>query len=202
MPVPRALLLLAALALGACADDAPPPLDRAALRGAWEDWRAARDSLFRTPDTPLLPADTAAFEGLPYFPYDSAFAVPAALAPSLERDTVFFPTTTGDLQRYVSAGHLVFEAGGVQRRLEAFEPVVGEPRLFVPFYDATNRASTYGGGRYLDVEPRPSGRYALDLNRAYHPYCVYDPSYSCPLPPPENRLELEVTAGERLPAGE
>ena len=195
----RRLSALLALALVGCAADPPPALDRAALRANWEAWTAGRDSLFRSPQTPLLPSDTAGFAGLPYFPYDSAFAVPAALAPALDRDTVFFPTTSGELQRYVSAGDLVFEAGGVQRRLEAFEPVLSPGRLFVPFRDATSGRETYGGGRYLDVEPQPSGRYALDLNRAYHPYCVYNVSYSCPLPPAENRLELAVTAGERLP---
>lgn len=201
-PVLRVLALLAVLStVAGCASEPAPAVDRAALRADWERWAADRDSLFRSPASPLLPDSLAAFEGLPYFPYDSTLAVAAALVPSTTRDTVIFPTTTGDLQRYVSAGHLVFEAEGVQRRLEAFEPVVGEPRLFVPFYDATNRRETYGGGRYLDVpiQPTTDGRIPLDLNRAYHPYCVYNPSYSCPLPPPENRLEVAVTAGERLP---
>jgi len=200
-PTFRFLPLAAVLTGAGCAADPAPPLDRAALRAGWEAWTADRDSLFRSPLTPLLPDSLAAFEGLPYFAYDSTFAVAAALVPATTRDTVIFPTTTGELQRYVSAGHLVFEAGGVQRRLEAFEPVVGEPRLFVPFQDATNGRQTYGGGRYLDVpiEPTVAGRLPLDLNRAYHPYCVYNPAYSCPLPPAENRLEVAILAGERLP---
>ena len=200
---PSLLTVLALLAAAGCTSEpAAPPLDRPALRAGWERWAASRDSLFRTPDSPLIDADRAAFDGLPYFPYDSAFAVPAALVPATQQDTVLFPTTSGELQRLVTAGHLVFEAGGVQRRLEAYEPVLGPPgRLFVPFRDATSGQTTYGGGRYLDIELQPSGRYALDLNRAYHPYCVYNVSYSCPLPPAENRLELPVTAGERLPDG-
>ncbi|WP_218830459.1 DUF1684 domain-containing protein [Rubrivirga marina] len=196
----RFLLLLLIVAAGCASEPAGPALDWAALEADWQRWVADRDSLFRSPTTPLLPNSLTAFEGLTYFDYDSTFAVPAALAPSLDRDTVRFPTTTGELRRYVSAGDLVFEAGGVQRRLEAFETVEGpNPRLFVPFTDATNGRRTYGGGRYLDLELQPAGRYALDFNRAYHPYCVYNPTYSCPLPPPENRLELAVTAGERYP---
>ena len=190
------LLLLAALA-GCTREPEAPPVDREAARARWDAWVAARDSLFRSPDSPI--PDTASFEGVPYFPYDSAFAVSAALVPAMRSETFSFPTTSGALQQHVSAGHLVFEAGGIQWRLEAFEPVGSEGRLFVPFRDATAGRQTYGGGRYLDLEVQPSGRYLLDLNRAYHPYCVYDPSFSCPLPPPENRLELEVTAGERLP---
>ena len=203
-PVPPLSALLAALlglAAGGCTSrPAAPAVDHAALQARWERWAASRDSLFRSPGSPLLDADRAAFDGLPYFPYDSAFAVPAALVPAMRQDTVAFPTTSGALQRHVTAGHLVFEAGGVQWRLEAYESVGGpEGRLFVPFRDATSGRATYGGGRYLDLELQPSGRYALDLNRAYHPYCVYNVSYSCPLPPAENRLELAVTAGERLP---
>ena len=58
-------------------------------------------------------------------------------------------------------------------------------------------ARTRVGGRV--GEPTVAGRLPLDLNRAYHPYCVYNPAYSCPLPPAENRLEVAITAGERLP---
>ncbi len=194
------VLLASSLALAGCASDPAPAVDHAALAADWHAWVAARDSLFRSGDSPL--SDTSGFEGLPYFSYDSTFAVSAALVPALGRDTLIIPTSSGALQAYVSAGQLVFEAGGIQRRLEAFQSVGGpEARLFIPFRDATTGRQSYGGGRYLDLPLAPSGRYALDLNRAYHPYCVYNPTYSCPLPPAENTLELAVTAGERLPEG-
>lgn len=195
------MLALALLVGTGCTTEADRPvLDRRALFTNWQGWVAARDSLFRSAGSPL--PDTAGFDGLLYFAYDSTLAVPAALVPAMRQETFNFPTTSGALQQHVSAGHLVFEAGGVQWRLEAFEPVGSDGRLFVPFRDATSGRETYGGGRYLDLEVQPSGRYALDLNRAYHPYCVYDASFSCPLPPAENRLELRVTAGERLPESE
>ncbi|MFN2418841.1 MAG: DUF1684 domain-containing protein, partial [Candidatus Limnocylindria bacterium] len=38
----------------------------------------------------------------------------------------------------------------------------------------------------------------LDFNYAYHPSCVYDPQWSCPLAPPTNRLGIPIRAGERL----
>ena len=98
------------------------------------------------------------------------------------------------------AAPLGFAAGGVERRLVAYTQVgpdaTGE--LFVPFRDATSGGETYGGGRYLDLPVAPLGRYALDFNRAYHPYCVYSDAYSCPLPPAENTMALAVRAGERL----
>ncbi len=196
--------------------DGPPP-DRAAMAAAWADWRAERDSLFASDASPLLPAARDTFRALPYFAYDSLLAVAAALVPALRPDTALFPTTTGELRPMTVAGQLVFRAGGTERRLVAYQPVepgAGEPgagdpgtgapggRLFVPFRDGTSGRETYGGGRYLDLDVSPSGRYALDLNRAYHPYCVYAPDFSCPLPPPENTLSLEVRAGERLGADE
>ena len=71
--------------------------------------------------------------------------------------------------------------------------------VFVPFIDATSGHETYGAGRYLDLEAEPDGTYSLDFNLAYHPYCVYAPTYSCPLTPAENRLPVRIEAGERLP---
>lgn len=181
------------------------PLDRAALRAGWTEWTAARDSLFASEASPLAARERGAFRGLPYFPYDTALAVAAALVPAVSTDTVGFPTSTGELRPMVRAGQLVFSAGGVERRLVAYTPVGPEaalgsraPALFVPFRDATSGRATYGGGRYLDLDVAPSGRYALDFNRAYHPYCVYSEAYSCPLPPAENTLALAVEAGERL----
>ena len=38
----------------------------------------------------------------------------------------------------------------------------------------------------------------LDFNYAYHPSCVHDRRWSCPLAPSENWLNIEVRAGERL----
>ncbi|MBI3751459.1 MAG: DUF1684 domain-containing protein [Chloroflexi bacterium] len=64
--------------------------------------------------------------------------------------------------------------------------------------DATTGTESYGAGRYLDLEPEADGSYALDFNLAYHPLCVYDPKYSCPLTPAENRLPIRIEAGERL----
>ncbi|HUG86614.1 MAG TPA: DUF1684 domain-containing protein, partial [Euzebya sp.] len=80
--------------------------------------------------------------------------------------------------------------------------------LFLPFTDATSGASTYGGGRYLldtakgaDLGRLEDGRLILDFNYAYHPSCAWDAAWSCPLPPPDNRVDVEVSAGERLPLG-
>jgi uncharacterized protein len=71
-------------------------------------------------------------------------------------------------------------------------------RLFVPFADLTNGTETYAAGRYIDLDRTATGMYELDFNLAYHPYCYYNERYDCPFPPPENRLQTPVRAGERL----
>ena len=70
-------------------------------------------------------------------------------------------------------------------------------QLFVPFTDGTSGNETYGGGRYLDLQPTATGAYVVDFNRAYHPYCVYDPSFVCPVPPEANRLRVRVRSRAR-----
>ena len=96
---------------------------------------------------------------------------------------------------------LRFELGGEPRQLTAYTFDGGDGEsLFVPFLDATSGTETYGAGRYLDLEPEDDGTYSLDFNLAYHPSCVYDAIYSCPLTPAENRLPVRIEAGERLAA--
>ena len=72
-----------------------------------------------------------------------------------------------------------------------------DPSLFLPFQDATTGRDTYGVGRYVYVEPGPDGKVVVDFNTAYNPYCAYNDRWACPLVPPENRVPLAVTAGEK-----
>jgi uncharacterized protein (DUF1684 family) len=75
-------------------------------------------------------------------------------------------------------------------------PDAGGPRLFIPFRDATSGKETYASGRYIDLRENTTGMYELDFNRAYNPSCAYSEGFSCPVPPPENTLEVTVRAGE------
>lgn len=190
--------------LTGCGSGASAP-DHAALRADWEAWRASRDSLYAAPDGPVAPALRDSFPGLAYFAYDSTLAVRASLQPALGADTLLLGTSTGEPRPVVASGVLAFRGpDGRPHRLTAYlqlGPAAGEAELFVPFRDQTTGRETYGGGRYLDLRPGPDGSIALDFNRAYHPTCVVDPSFSCPLPPPQNALEMAVTAGERFPEG-
>lgn len=70
-------------------------------------------------------------------------------------------------------------------------------KYFTAFADKTSGVTTYGGGRYLDLEIGKSDNIIIDFNLAYNPYCAYAPKYSCPLPPAENILNIAIEAGEK-----
>ena len=72
--------------------------------------------------------------------------------------------------------------------------------LFIPFTDETNYDFTFGGGRYLDLSIKDikGNMLLLDFNKCYNPYCAYADGFSCPIPPAENRLHIEILAGEKL----
>jgi uncharacterized protein (DUF1684 family) len=99
-------------------------------------------------------------------------------------------------------GTLAFTLQGQPTTLTAFAEAADSTlqRLFVPFGDTTNGKETYRAGRYLDLDRTATGLYDLDFNRAYHPFCLFNPTYECPIPPRENHLNGPVRAGERLAA--
>lgn len=37
------------------------------------------------------------------------------------------------------------------------------------------------GGMHLEPEPLGGGRFQVDFNLAYHPYCAYSEHWSCPM---------------------
>jgi uncharacterized protein len=174
-------------------------------KDAVEGFRMDKDEFFRTdPRSPIPEAEREAFDGLPYYPVDESLAFEdRVLEPYTgdEPSNFQIPTSDGQLRPAHRAGVLRFDIDGAPHQLTAytFDGGNGES-LFVPFLDQTSGTETYGAGRYLDLEPEEDGTYALDFNLAYHPSCVYDVKYSCPLTPPENRLPVRVEAGERLPA--
>jgi uncharacterized protein (DUF1684 family) len=201
-------LLTVLLAAVACTSGPPPPVtDAAAYERTVAAFRADKDAAFRAPDndqSPILPADRAAFPGLTYYPIDPKYHVPGFLKEERPNPPVVIElqTSTNTRRRMRKVGSLGFTLGTTAYTLTAFADVDLRTitRVFVPFGDLTNVDATYKGGRYLDLDRTPTGLYDLDFNRAYHPYCVYNPSYECPVPPRENRLTAAILAGERLAA--
>jgi uncharacterized protein len=196
------LLLSSLLVLAAACSTHPPARDYAEdLTGD----RAAKDEMFRRAADSPIPGDRAdEFLPLAYYPIDEGYRAPAALAPfdaSVE-PVLEMPTSTGQMRAMQRAGVLQFSMQGQTFQLSAFVSAddPGRRRLFVPFRDLTNGMETYQAGRYLDLDRTATGLYDLDFNRAYQPYCYFDPGYDCPIPPRENRLDVPIRAGERMRA--
>jgi uncharacterized protein (DUF1684 family) len=193
--------LAVAAAVAACTSGPPPP-DDSRVRQSYEEWRDARERLFRDgPDSPIPENKKASLLPIQYYPVDPSFIVPAELKLSDERPVFTMPTSTGTQRRYQLVGTLEFRLQGQPMSLGAFVPAGEEiATLFVPFADETSRSQeTYPAGRYLDVEPTSTGIYSIDFNRAYNPYCAYNLAYECPYPPPSNQLKIAVRVGEKKP---
>ena len=147
---------------------------------------------------PLL----AAFPGLAYYDINPDYRVPSFLTERRGEAPVIIELQRTDNQtdKMRKVGGLGFAIGPVQYTLTAFSDLNDQTmeRLFVPFGDLTNGTETYGGGRYMNLTRTQTGLYEVDFNQAYHPYCVYNPAWACPVPPRENRLPVAIPAGERL----
>ena len=196
----KPVLVVVALALAGIGCRGEPPLSDYVARIATA--RAAKDAAFKSNSAPVPSALKGKLLPLLYYPPDANYDVPAALTPPVDTKTLQMVYSDGAIRDVRQVGTLEFSLNGKELKLTAFVEV-GAPdvnELFVPFGDLTNRGETYEAGRMLDVERTPTGIYDLDFNLAYNPSCYYSPTYSCPIPPKENRLPIAVQAGEKVKA--
>ena len=95
---------------------------------------------------------------------------------------------------------MLFRADGREHRRVAVLQIPRSRSYFMIMWDSTATVDTYQAGRYLSVPlADEEGWTTIDFNRAYNPPCVFSAFTVCALPPPENRLQLSVTAGEKRP---
>ena len=135
-----------------------------------------------------------AFKGLRWFPVREAWTIDARFVPYPEPRPITVANVLGDYERLTIPGEVVFQLQGKEVRLQAAQ---SGRRLWFIFSDATAGRDTYRI-RFLYAEaPSAEGVVRLDFNRAYNPPCAYNPYTTCPVPPPQNRLSVEVRAGER-----
>ena len=166
-----------------------------------EALRAAKDSLLKSEDSPLLPEQRAHFEQLAYYPIDLRYRLRGELHIYGRQRIVEIPNTDGTTTELERFGRFVAAFGEKDFWLEVYRsPQTGETEIF--FKDLTNGRTTYGGGRYARLVREDDGMYLIDFNNAYNPYCAYNPAYICPLPPRQNHLDFAVEAGERMPAAD
>jgi len=131
------------------------------------------------------------------FPVNAKWKKEAEFIPYEEEKNIVFPNVLGTKTKEKIYGKLQFEIKGKKYTLT---PMGDRNHLFVVFGDQTNAEQTYGGGRFLSVpEPDEDNKVYLDFNKAYNPPCAFTPYATCPLPPSQNRLSVEVKAGEKAP---
>jgi uncharacterized protein (DUF1684 family) len=196
---------LTLLLIGLAAACSPTPARPAApYEETLASERRAKDEWMRTDkESPLVEGSRSAFLPLAYFSIDPNYNVAATLSPAADQPIVEMLTSTGQRRQMRQAGFLDFRLKDQPLRVIALVEAEDRAmaRLSVMFADMTNGSETYAAGRYIDLDRSPSGIYEIDFNRAYHPYCYYNPTYDCPYPPQENRLKLPIRAGERMPKG-
>lgn len=135
------------------------------------------------------------FRGIERFAVDPAWKVDARLERGNPFQTVSITNVLGQTTEQRSPRKLVFTLKGKQYTLDALEE--GD-QLFIIFGDQTSGETTYPSGRYMYArKPGPEGITTLDFNKAYNPPCAFTPHATCPIPPPQNILPLEVIAGEK-----
>ncbi|MEJ0085669.1 MAG: DUF1684 domain-containing protein [Pseudomonadota bacterium] len=136
------------------------------------------------------------FAGLDYWPIDAGWRIKGKFVPHESGRVVPVLDILGGLNDQANPGVVEFERGGKQFRLE----VIGDSArgLSLMFADRTNGKGSYPSGRFLFTPPPDAnGEVVIDFNRTYTPPCAFTEFGTCLLPPPENRLDLAVTAGEK-----
>jgi uncharacterized protein (DUF1684 family) len=144
------------------------------------------------------------YKPVPYYAPNEKYKVMAKLELTPEAKPFEMPTSTDRMAKYVKYGILTFELDGqihqlsVYRNLRLADMEEYKDYLFLPFKDYTNGNGSYGGGRYLDMKVSGGDEMEIDFNLCYNPYCAYGDMFSCPIPPDENHLKIEIPAGVKV----
>lgn len=155
-------------------------------------------------NTVLKQEEKDAISALKYFPADTSWILTAKF--KKKKGPVFeMPTTTARKPKYRRVGYLYFEKEDEKFRLTVYKNLELTQEeyknfVFIPFKDGNAPLTTYGGGRYLDLEMTlKEKKIKVDFNKAYNPYCVYSHRYSCPITPIENNIFIQINAGVQNP---
>lgn len=166
-----------------------------------KEQRGKKDKFFELNSrSPIPSSERGEFDGLDYYPVDEDLRFELELDEHDEKEKIEVEDSKGGTQEYFRWGEFKFNVDGEEHVLQAYKSDREEDRLWVPFKDETNGQETYGAGRYIDLDSsrhKRRGKWILDFNLAYNPFCAYNEDYVCPFIPPENWLEVPIEAGER-----
>ena len=139
-----------------------------------------------------------AFDGFPSYPVDPEWRREARFIPNSEEITIPIVNVLGQQRDAPSPGAIEFTIEEETFTLDALE---GGERLFIIVGDETNKTDTYQAGRYIYIDyPEEGSDYTvIDFNKTYNPPCSFNMFTTCQLPPPQNRLDVAIPAGEKRP---
>jgi len=163
--------------------------------------RLDKDETFKSSeDSPLTDEQKEIFEKLSYFQVIEKYKVKADFHKNPLEQIIKMAITDGSQREYLVFGNAHFHLDGKELDITVYKSVKEDSDyLFIPFYDKTSADLTYGGGRYVEPELLENGQLEIDFNMAYNPYCAYNHTYRCPIPPQENSLDVSILAGEKIP---
>jgi len=151
--------------------------------------------------SPLTETDRKHFIGLAFFEIDLNYRVEAKFTRTPNEEAFAAGTSSGKTKYLIKYGMLNFSIKGKDLALAVYqsEQLLTNPiykdYLFLPFNDLSNGDTTYSGGRFIDLSIPKGNTIIVDFNKAYNPYCAYSDGWNCTIPPIENNLEIEITAG-------
>ncbi len=135
------------------------------------------------------------FGGIDAYPYNAEWVVNAQFEAKPGMTMPFeHSKDEGETRDVEVPGEISFTKDGVDYRLAAIK---SGRALQIVFSDATSGVDTYSVGRFLFVAPDAAGNVTLDFNRAILPPCGFSYAFNCPMPPKQNRLVVEIEAGEK-----
>lgn len=140
-----------------------------------------------------------------YFPPDEAYCMICDFEENEDKKAFEMATYSGINKAFYTFGEVVCPLKNEVIRLQVYKSIRQNripglrELLFLPFMDTTNSGSTYGGGRYIDLNESNivNGKITVDLNKAYNPWCAYGDGFNCPIPPIYNHLKVDIKAGEK-----
>jgi uncharacterized protein (DUF1684 family) len=158
--------------------------------------RTERDIWFSNDFNSPFQVTNTPFKRISYYEPDPKYLVHAKVIKAVTPDSVVLITNTGESQVYEIYGNALFEIANTTCLLQLLKAPESD-QLFLPFMDKTSGNTTYGAGRYLDLDMPGNDSIIIDFNLAYSPYCAYTEVYSCPFPPKANVLSVAIEAGEK-----
>ncbi|TKC01332.1 DUF1684 domain-containing protein [Pedobacter cryotolerans] len=168
---------------------------------------AYKEDFLKETQSPIKEAD---LKNLQFFEPDNTYSI-IAIVKLLKNEKIFkMPTYDGTSKDFIRYAKVKFILNDKPLELTLYRNIglmvnpAYKNLLFLPFTDETNTTTTYGGGRYIDLDLTKikNKKIEIDFNKAYNPYCAYSDGYRCPVPPKENDLAIEILAGEKLFTGE